>query len=195
MPSTDSATLNRREASIKLLRLKGVAAGTADVGFWLSEHSQHPEPELAINLKLSRRSLSRAHPERPTGGNLDDLLIKKTLVAGTDPVALDAYVAKAYWNLEVSSLPYLKMESQRGLGTCEFGKIRTRARSSGRERKVEHYELPTIQPRTSASQLESPANSRLAVTLHGTLGRTVQCFCRPPSAASGEDNLCGSLLR
>ncbi len=77
MPSTDSAILNRREASLKLLRLKGVAAGTADLGFWLSEHSQHPEPELAINLKLSRRSLSRAHPERPTGGNLDDLLLKK----------------------------------------------------------------------------------------------------------------------
>jgi uncharacterized protein (DUF362 family) len=66
----------------------------------------------------------------PTGGNLDDVLLKKTLVAGTDPVALDAYVAKAYWNLEFSSLPYLKMASQRGLGTYEFGKIRTRVRSS-----------------------------------------------------------------
>ena len=66
----------------------------------------------------------------PTGGNLDDVLLKKTLVAGTDPVALDAYVAKAYWNLDVSSLPYLKMASQRGLGTYEFGNIRTRVRSS-----------------------------------------------------------------
>jgi uncharacterized protein (DUF362 family) len=65
----------------------------------------------------------------PTGGSLEDVLLKKTLVAGTDPVALDAYVAKAYWNLEVSSLPYLKMASQRGLGTYEIGKIRTRVRS------------------------------------------------------------------
>jgi uncharacterized protein (DUF362 family) len=65
----------------------------------------------------------------PTGGNLADVLLKKTLVAGTDPVALDAYVAKAYWNLDVSSLPYLKMASQRGLGTYEFEKIRTRIRS------------------------------------------------------------------
>ncbi|MFZ0953215.1 MAG: DUF362 domain-containing protein [Candidatus Sulfotelmatobacter sp.] len=65
----------------------------------------------------------------PTGGNLGDVVLKKTLVAGTDPVALDAYVAKAYWNLEVSSLPYLKMASQRGLGTYEFGKLRTRVRS------------------------------------------------------------------
>jgi uncharacterized protein (DUF362 family) len=64
----------------------------------------------------------------PTGGNLEDVLLKKTLVAGTDPVALDAYVAKAYWNLEVSSLPYLQMAAKRGLGTYEFDKVRTRVR-------------------------------------------------------------------
>src|ERR1019366_7694915 len=29
----------------------------------------------------------------PTGGNLEDVALKKTVVAGTDPVALDAYVA------------------------------------------------------------------------------------------------------
>jgi uncharacterized protein (DUF362 family) len=65
----------------------------------------------------------------PTGGNLRDVLLKKTLVAGTDPVALDAYVAKAYWNLEVSSLPYLKMAANRGLGTYEFEKVRTQIRT------------------------------------------------------------------
>jgi uncharacterized protein (DUF362 family) len=64
----------------------------------------------------------------PTGGALEDVLLKKTLVAGTDPVALDAYVAKAYWNLEVSSLPYLKMASQRGMGTFEFEKVRARVK-------------------------------------------------------------------
>ena len=36
----------------------------------------------------------------PTGGNLEDVALKKTIVAGTDPVAIDAYVAKAYWNLD-----------------------------------------------------------------------------------------------
>jgi uncharacterized protein (DUF362 family) len=65
----------------------------------------------------------------PTGGNLQDVLLKKTLVAGTDPVALDAYVAKAYWNLDVSSLPYLKMAASRGLGTYEFEKVRTRIKT------------------------------------------------------------------
>ncbi|HXY01901.1 MAG TPA: DUF362 domain-containing protein [Candidatus Limnocylindrales bacterium] len=61
----------------------------------------------------------------PTGGNLEDVLLKKTIVAGTDPVALDAYVAKAYWNLDNAALPYLKMAVDRGLGSLQFEKLRT----------------------------------------------------------------------
>jgi uncharacterized protein (DUF362 family) len=56
----------------------------------------------------------------PTGGNLEDVALKKTVVASTDPVALDAYVAKAYWNLDPESLPYLQMAANRGLGTIRF---------------------------------------------------------------------------
>ncbi len=56
----------------------------------------------------------------PTGGNLEDVALKKTIVAGTDPVALDAYVAKAYWNLDPADLPYLQMAANRGLGTVEY---------------------------------------------------------------------------
>lgn len=65
----------------------------------------------------------------PTGGNLQDVLLKKTMVAGTNPVALDAYVAKAFWNLEVSDLPYLTMAQRRGLGTYEFEKIGTQIKT------------------------------------------------------------------
>jgi uncharacterized protein (DUF362 family) len=64
----------------------------------------------------------------PTGGNLEDVALKKTLVAGTDPVALDAYVAKAYWNLDVRALPYLRMAASRGLGTYQFEKVRTQVK-------------------------------------------------------------------
>lgn len=59
----------------------------------------------------------------PTGGNLEDVALKKTVVAGTDPVALDAYVAKAYWNLDAVHLPYLQMAANRGLGTLDFDKL------------------------------------------------------------------------
>ena len=59
----------------------------------------------------------------PTGGNLEDVALKKTIVAGTDPVALDAYVAKAYWNLDAERLPYLQLAADRGLGSVEFEKL------------------------------------------------------------------------
>jgi uncharacterized protein (DUF362 family) len=62
----------------------------------------------------------------PTGGRLSDVALKKTLLAGTDPVALDAYVAKAYWNLDAAELPYLKLASDRGLGTAAFESLRVR---------------------------------------------------------------------
>jgi len=62
----------------------------------------------------------------PTGGSLEDVVLKKTMVAGTDPVAIDAYVAKAYWNLDADALPYLGFASKKGLGTLEFDKVRSK---------------------------------------------------------------------
>jgi uncharacterized protein (DUF362 family) len=59
----------------------------------------------------------------PTGGNLEDVALKKTMVAGTDPVALDAYVAKAWWNLDPEHLPYLAMAAAHGLGSVDFENI------------------------------------------------------------------------
>lgn len=64
----------------------------------------------------------------PTGGNLDDVVFKKTLIAGTDPVALDAYAAKVYWDLDSQTLRYLRLATDRGLGTMDFQKVRTRSK-------------------------------------------------------------------
>lgn len=62
----------------------------------------------------------------PTGGSLDDVVLKKSLIAGTDPVAIDAYAAKAFWNLEPQALPYLKFAARKGLGTSDFEKARAK---------------------------------------------------------------------
>jgi uncharacterized protein (DUF362 family) len=62
----------------------------------------------------------------PTGGDPEDVALKKTVLAATDPVAVDAYTAKAYWNLDSKALPYLRMAAARGLGTVEFEKVPTR---------------------------------------------------------------------
>jgi uncharacterized protein (DUF362 family) len=67
----------------------------------------------------------------PTGGNLEDVAVKKTMVAGTDPVALDAYVAKAYWNLDPEHLPYLQMAAARGLGIVDFEKLQVKVSQLG----------------------------------------------------------------
>src|SRR3974390_742493 len=61
----------------------------------------------------------------PTGGNLEDVQLKKSLVASTDPVAVDAYVAKALWNLDVTAMPYLKQAAARNLGTPNFETLPT----------------------------------------------------------------------
>jgi uncharacterized protein (DUF362 family) len=67
----------------------------------------------------------------PTGGNLEDVAVKKTMVAGTDPVAIDAYVAKAYWDLDAEHLPYLQMAAARGLGTLDFGSLAVKTSQLG----------------------------------------------------------------
>jgi uncharacterized protein (DUF362 family) len=62
----------------------------------------------------------------PTGGSLADVELKKTLVAGTDPVAIDAYAAKAWWDLDCHRLPFLRLAQARGLGKMDFEQVRTK---------------------------------------------------------------------
>lgn len=62
----------------------------------------------------------------PTGGSLSDVELKKTLIAGTDPVALDAYAARTFWNLDSRTLPYLQKARDRGLGRMDFEKLRSK---------------------------------------------------------------------
>ncbi|MFQ6114536.1 MAG: DUF362 domain-containing protein [bacterium] len=62
----------------------------------------------------------------PTGGNLADVAVKNTIIAGTDPVALDAYAAKTYWNLDHRRLKFLKLAHDRGLGNMYFERVRSK---------------------------------------------------------------------
>jgi uncharacterized protein (DUF362 family) len=62
----------------------------------------------------------------PGGGNPADVALQRALIAGTDPVALDAYAAKAYWDLDWQTLRYLKLASDRHLGKLNFETVQTR---------------------------------------------------------------------
>src|ERR1035438_5743855 len=76
MPPTEGATFNRREALIKLLRLGGVAAGTAGLGYWLSERSQRPEHALAMSARRSHTVAT------------DPALPEMAVIQGDDPEEL-----------------------------------------------------------------------------------------------------------
>ncbi len=72
----------------------------------------------------------------PTGGSLEDVALKRTVIASTDPVALDAWVAKAWWNLEPQQLPYLGMAAARGLGTLEFERLPVFVAENGEQNRL-----------------------------------------------------------
>ncbi len=60
----------------------------------------------------------------PSGGSVEDVALKKTVIAGTDPVAVDAYAARAFWALDYHTLRYLELAAQRGLGDLELAASR-----------------------------------------------------------------------
>ena len=61
----------------------------------------------------------------PTGGDVDDVEMKRTVVASIDPVAVDAYAALAWWNLAAPRVRYLRLAEERGLGKMDFASLRT----------------------------------------------------------------------
>ena len=56
----------------------------------------------------------------PSGGNPADVALKKTLIAGTDPVMLDAYAAKAYWDLDWQYPPLFEAGQRAPFGNGGF---------------------------------------------------------------------------
>ena len=42
-----------------------------------------------------------------------------------DTVALDAYAAKAWWDLDVPRLRFLRLAEARGIGRADFAALRT----------------------------------------------------------------------
>ncbi len=63
----------------------------------------------------------------PGGGNLEDVAPMRTVVAGTDPVAIDAWAARAWWDLDPAGLTWLALAARRGLGSLEADKLPIRA--------------------------------------------------------------------
>lgn len=58
----------------------------------------------------------------PQGGNLEDVKVCKTLIAGTDPVAIDSHGA-TFLALEPSQIPYLQIAHERGVGNINTSEL------------------------------------------------------------------------
>jgi uncharacterized protein (DUF362 family) len=63
----------------------------------------------------------------PQGGRVSDTELVKTVVAGTDPVAVDAMGA-TFFSVTPRELPYLGLARERGLGEFELEKVRLEKR-------------------------------------------------------------------
>jgi uncharacterized protein (DUF362 family) len=59
----------------------------------------------------------------PSGGNLADVEVRKTLAAGIDPVAVDAFGASLF-GLDAQKIPFLTAARERGLGRTDWTKLR-----------------------------------------------------------------------
>jgi uncharacterized protein (DUF362 family) len=64
----------------------------------------------------------------PQGGRTSDTELRKTVVAGTDPVAVDAWACSLF-GVEPRDLPYLGLSKARGLGEFDLGKVRIEKRT------------------------------------------------------------------
>ena len=61
----------------------------------------------------------------PQGGNLNDVKLVKAVVAGIDPVAIDAFGA-TYLGMRAEQIPYINIGHERGLGTMFWENLRVR---------------------------------------------------------------------
>jgi len=59
----------------------------------------------------------------PSGGNLADVAETKTIIAGTDRVAADAYAATLF-DVDAKDIEYLKIAADRGLGVMDLAKVK-----------------------------------------------------------------------
>ncbi|MGB4704202.1 MAG: DUF362 domain-containing protein [Candidatus Saccharicenans sp.] len=64
----------------------------------------------------------------PQGGRVSDTRLQKTVVAGIDPVAVDAYGA-TFFDLKPQDLTFLKLAQNRGLGIFELEKVKIEKRT------------------------------------------------------------------
>jgi uncharacterized protein (DUF362 family) len=113
MPVVKHHSLSRCTISMK--NWYGVLGGRRnrlhqDIHVSIADLSAAIRPTLTIND--ATRVLKQ---NGPTGGNISDVSIENTIIAGLDEVALDSYSLR-FLDLKVEDVPFLEIAERRGLG-------------------------------------------------------------------------------
>ncbi len=110
-------------ATMTMKNLMGVMGGRRG-----SIHSKFAQKIVDVNT-LVKPTLSILDGYRvlfrngPTGGSLDDVRLDKTLVAGFNPVSVDAYGA-GFFGKTAADFPWLVEAAARGMGEIDVSKLR-----------------------------------------------------------------------
>lgn len=110
-------------ATMTMKNLMGVMGGRRG-----SIHSKFAQKIVDVNT-LVKPTLSILDGYRvlfrngPTGGSLDDVRLDKTLVAGVNPVCVDAYGAR-FFGKTAADFPWLVEANARGMGEIDVAKLR-----------------------------------------------------------------------
>ncbi|MBU2438644.1 MAG: DUF362 domain-containing protein, partial [Acidobacteria bacterium] len=64
----------------------------------------------------------------PQGGRPSDMEVKKTVIAGTDYVAVDA-LGLSFFDIKPEDMPYLRMANERGFGEFNLEKLKIEKRT------------------------------------------------------------------
>ncbi|RJQ66651.1 MAG: DUF362 domain-containing protein [Desulfobacteraceae bacterium] len=115
----------RSGASLTLKNWYGLLGGRRNI-FHQQVHTIIAELGMLIKptLVILDGTMSMMH-NGPTGGSMDDLKPTHTLIAGTDPVAVDTLGAKLLGKT-LEDLPFLRMAERAGAGTTDYEKLMVR---------------------------------------------------------------------
>jgi uncharacterized protein (DUF362 family) len=107
--------------TISMKNLMGVCSGNRglmhfDIGTKLAHLTDFIKPNLTV---IDAYRVLTGHG--PSGGNLEDVAMKKTLIVGTDPVLCDSYAAKLM-DKDPLSITYISQAVKYNVGSADITK-------------------------------------------------------------------------
>ncbi|MBE0645644.1 MAG: DUF362 domain-containing protein [Bacteroidetes bacterium] len=117
------------QATLGMKNLYGILGGNRsrlhqDIHNSLADLANFLRPTLVI--MDAYRILLRNGPQ---GGSLADVEDRKTLLACTDPVAMDAYAGEIFFGLTREDMKWVELAESRGLGTADYATLQFEERS------------------------------------------------------------------